>query len=79
MLIEARLNCVHPLCHRWPTAKKQVRRLVRGDNLDNALRQAREELDNPYDRRCRECRRPVSLKHLTYRLINPADGSYLEE
>lgn len=63
-LYEARLHCVHPLCHRWPKLNKMVRCLVFAQAAESAPAAAVTELTHPDNRRCRECHRPIALKHM---------------
>ena len=79
MLYEAQLNCVHPLCHRWTKSKKQVRRLVYVDDGDDPMEACRRDLADSRRRKCNECRRVISLDHLTIKRINPFTGDYMDE
>lgn len=63
---EARLLCVHPLCHRWPEARKTLRYHTAGETPAEALARIRAELAAaPRRRKCPECSRPVAVKHMT--------------
>ena len=79
MLFEVQFNCVHPLCRRWPQNKKQVRRLVYVADSDDVVAVCVAQTKERRLRRCMECRRVVSQKHMTIKQINPTDGSYMED
>lgn len=61
---EARLLCVHPLCHRWRDHRKEVRTFAVAESASAAAEIARGELAQPGARKCKECRRPIALRHL---------------
>ena len=61
---EGRLLCVHPLCHRWPDARKELRTFVSAHSPEEATEAAKENFASSDRRRCRECHRPIALRHL---------------
>lgn len=60
----AHLLCVHPLCRRWVDHRKELRMTVRATSAAIAKSLVRITWSDPDFRRCRECRRPISLDHL---------------
>lgn len=79
MLVEAELICVHPLCHRWPTASKAVYVSLSIPVNMTPFQYAKTALAPRHRRICRECHRPIAIKHVRFRELSLTDGSYLHD